>query len=161
MTQQTSEHGGSSTGLNEFLEKVKNRLMPTVDYRESESVYLLRCPAGACGDEPNFILDRHDGSGFCNCGRTGASSYSPEQLAREVIEILQCSFSRTAPQVQLHRIRHQLEDETHQLRLAACSLFREMCVEAVVFYQSGRDNQVERLEEVGLSSDARVLGKSS
>ena len=81
---QSTEDSRSSTALQEFMERVRDRLMPEHGYMESHEAYLLQCPAGACGDEPNFILDRHDGSGRCNCGRTGASSYSPEQLAEEL-----------------------------------------------------------------------------
>ena len=85
MTQQTSEPGGSSTGLQEFLEKVKNRLMPTVDYLASESAYRLRCPSGECGDEePNFILYKDDGTGLFNSQRCNSRSYSPEDLANEL-----------------------------------------------------------------------------
>ena len=62
---QSTEDGRSFSVLQEFLEKVKNRLMPAVDYLESESAYRLRCPSGECGDEePNFILYKDDGTGY-------------------------------------------------------------------------------------------------
>ena len=85
LVHQSTEDIRSSTALQEFLEKVKNRLMPTVDYLESESAYRLRCPSGECGDEePNFILDKDDGTGLCNSERCNSRSYSPEDLAREL-----------------------------------------------------------------------------